>query len=174
MWVLLSATVRRWVIASVAIPLAAKLLTVLAERLERRHGRTRLSSGLRRAGSTGLHPPPAYSAGNGSRPGPSPRLRQCPTVSPELLATPARSAGLTSLSRFHLWPTSPSRRLRRHRFVPRRARAPLHARGVHGQVRSLGHVLAQEAIGVLVRAALPRLVRVAEVDPDVGGLGDLA
>ena len=51
MWVLLSATVRRWVIASIAIPLAAKLLTVLAERLERRNGRTRLSSGLRRTGS---------------------------------------------------------------------------------------------------------------------------
>jgi hypothetical protein len=59
MWVLLSATVRRWVILSVAIPIAAKLLTVLAERLERRNGPTRLSNGLRRAGSlasTGRRP----------------------------------------------------------------------------------------------------------------------
>lgn len=51
MWVLLSATVRRWVILTVALPLAAKVLAVLAKRLERRNGPTRLTRGVRRAGS---------------------------------------------------------------------------------------------------------------------------
>ncbi len=36
--------------------------------------------------------------------------------------------------------------------------------GEHGQVRPLGHVLAQEPVGVLVRWPLPGTVRVAEVD----------
>src|SRR5208337_2666776 len=44
---------------------------------------------------------------------------------------------------------------------------------VHGQVAALREVLAQQAVGVLVAAALPRLVRVAEEDLDVGGDGDL-
>ncbi len=35
-----------------------------------------------------------------------------------------------------------------------------------GEVRALRHVLAQQAVGVLVRAALPGTVRVAEVDLD--------
>ena len=37
------------------------------------------------------------------------------------------------------------------------------------QVGALGEVLAQEAVGVLVGAALPGAMRVAEVDRDAGG-----
>ena len=39
---------------------------------------------------------------------------------------------------------------------------------VHGQVGALRHVLAKQAVGVLVRAPLPGAVRVAEVDLDAG------
>jgi hypothetical protein len=35
----------------------------------------------------------------------------------------------------------------------------------------MGEVLSQQAIGVLVRAALPRTLRIAEVDLDLGGDG---
>ena len=48
-----------------------------------------------------------------------------------------------------------------------------------GQVGALGEVLAQEPVGVLVRAALPWAVRVGEVDreagvdPELGVLGQL-
>ena len=45
---------------------------------------------------------------------------------------------------------------------------------VHGQVAALREVLAQQAVGVLVAAALPGRVRVAEVDLEVGGDGDAA
>ena len=48
-----------------------------------------------------------------------------------------------------------------------------HAGAVEGQVGALGQVLAQQAVGVLVGAALPGRVRVAEVDVQAGGLGDL-
>ena len=40
--------------------------------------------------------------------------------------------------------------------------------GPAGQVGALGEVLAQQAVGVLVRAALPRAVRVGEVDRGAG------
>src|ERR1700735_536193 len=40
-------------------------------------------------------------------------------------------------------------------------------RAVHRQVRALGEVLAQQPVGVLVRAALPGRMRVAEVDVQV-------
>jgi hypothetical protein len=39
---------------------------------------------------------------------------------------------------------------------------------MHRQVGALGKVLSQQAIGVLVRPALPRALRVAEIDVDVG------
>src|ERR1035438_10189054 len=42
-------------------------------------------------------------------------------------------------------------------------------RAVDREVGALGEVLAQEAVGVLAGAALPRCVRVTEVDVDVGG-----
>ena len=45
--------------------------------------------------------------------------------------------------------------------------------GVDGEVGALGEVLAEQAVGVLVGAALPGRVRVAEVDRQVGGDGDL-
>src|SRR5262245_35131775 len=41
------------------------------------------------------------------------------------------------------------------------------------QVRASWEVLAQQAIGILVGAALPRAVRVAEVHLDVGGDGEV-
>ena len=40
--------------------------------------------------------------------------------------------------------------------------------GEHGQVDALREVLPQQAVGVLVRAALPGALRIAEVDLDVG------
>jgi very-short-patch-repair endonuclease len=46
--------------------------------------------------------------------------------------------------------------------------------GVHGEVGAFGHPLAQEAVGVLVRAALPGGVRVAEVDLHAGVDRELA
>ena len=39
---------------------------------------------------------------------------------------------------------------------------------MHRQVRAFGEVLAQQAVGVFVRAALPRALRIAEVHLDVG------
>lgn len=39
---------------------------------------------------------------------------------------------------------------------------------VDGQIGALGQVLAQQAVGVFARAALPRAVRVTEVDTHVG------
>ena len=39
---------------------------------------------------------------------------------------------------------------------------------VHAQIRNLRHVLAQKAVGVLAGAALPRAVRVSEVDVHAG------
>src|SRR5918995_6930674 len=44
--------------------------------------------------------------------------------------------------------------------------------GVDAQVRAFGHVLAQQAVGVLIRAALPGTVRVTEVDGDAGVDGE--
>ena len=41
--------------------------------------------------------------------------------------------------------------------------------GVAGEVSPLRQVLAQQTIGVLVRPALPRTVRVAEIDLHAGG-----
>lgn len=49
MWVLLSQGVRRWVVASVAVPLGVKALGGIAGRLERAEGPTALSHGLRGA-----------------------------------------------------------------------------------------------------------------------------
>src|ERR1022692_2313209 len=43
---------------------------------------------------------------------------------------------------------------------------------VPGQIGALGKVLAQQPIGVLVAAALPRRVRAAEIDGQVSGQGD--
>lgn len=47
------------------------------------------------------------------------------------------------------------------------------ARPVRAQVRALGEVVAKEAVGVLVRAALPRRVRITEVDQRAGRAADL-
>lgn len=74
MWVLLAGSVRRWVIASIAIPIAANLLTVLAGRLDRRHGPTRLSRSLGEpdhcsspvAGRTVRRPPALFQPVNNS------------------------------------------------------------------------------------------------------------
>src|SRR5690554_3273798 len=44
---------------------------------------------------------------------------------------------------------------------------------VDRQVRALGQVLAQQTVDVLATAPLPRTARVAEVDPDAGGLSQL-
>jgi hypothetical protein len=45
--------------------------------------------------------------------------------------------------------------------------------GEAGQVGSLGQVLAQQAVGVFVRSALPWAVRIGEVHLDAGALGQL-
>jgi hypothetical protein len=39
---------------------------------------------------------------------------------------------------------------------------------MHRQVGPLGKVLSQQAIGVLVRPALPRALRIAKIDVDFG------
>ena len=39
---------------------------------------------------------------------------------------------------------------------------------VHRQVGALGKVLSQQAIGVLIRPALPWALRIAKIDVDVG------
>ena len=39
---------------------------------------------------------------------------------------------------------------------------------MHRQVGALRKVLSQQAVGVLVRAALPRALRITEIDVDVG------
>lgn len=49
MWVLFSRGLRRWVIASVAVPLGIKAIGAIAGRLERSEGPTALSRGLRGA-----------------------------------------------------------------------------------------------------------------------------
>ena len=43
----------------------------------------------------------------------------------------------------------------------------------HGQVASLGQVLSQQPVGVLVDAALPGAVRVGKIDLHSGRLGQL-
>ena len=40
---------------------------------------------------------------------------------------------------------------------------------MHGEIGAFGEVLPQEAIRVLVRAALPGVMGITEVDLDVGG-----
>jgi len=49
-WVLLSGGLRRWVIFSVAVPVAGRLLGAAGRRLEAAKGPTRVSSGLQGAG----------------------------------------------------------------------------------------------------------------------------
>jgi hypothetical protein len=44
---------------------------------------------------------------------------------------------------------------------------------VYRQVRSLGELLSQQSIGVLVGSTLPRALRIAEVDVNVGHQGKL-
>ena len=39
---------------------------------------------------------------------------------------------------------------------------------MHGQVGALRKVLSQQAIGILVRPALPRALRIAKIDVEVG------
>ncbi|NIZ91165.1 hypothetical protein [Kineococcus rubinsiae] len=51
MWVLLSSGLRRWLIASIAIPLGAKALGGVAGRIESRGGATKLTRTLRSASS---------------------------------------------------------------------------------------------------------------------------
>ena len=51
MWVLLSGGLRRWVIFSVAVPVAARILSRAGPELERSRGRSRRSRGLRSAGA---------------------------------------------------------------------------------------------------------------------------
>lgn len=41
----------------------------------------------------------------------------------------------------------------------------------HGQIGALGHVLAEQCVGVLVDAALPRAMRIGEVNIDAGDCG---
>lgn len=68
---------------------------------------------------------------------------------------------------------SPSQSLARalvHQVGNRVERIPI----VRAQVRSLGHKLAQQAIGVLAATALPRAVWIAEVHPRACGQGQLA
>ena len=55
-------------------------------------------------------------------------------------------------------------RVLRGRSLSSSATAARCSRAVHGQVGALGEVLAQQPVGVLVGAPLPRRVRVAEVD----------
>jgi len=50
MWVLLSGGLRRWVIFSLAVPVAGRLLGAAGRRLESAKGPTRVSSGLQGAG----------------------------------------------------------------------------------------------------------------------------
>src|SRR5215211_1073459 len=63
--------------------------------------------------------------------------------------------------------------------VQRRGHSAKSFRTVHAQVSALREVLAQQPVGVLVRAALPGAVRVAEgdlktgVDPQAGVLAHL-
>ncbi len=45
--------------------------------------------------------------------------------------------------------------------------------GVSGEVGAVGEVLAQQAVGVLVGAALPWGLRVAEPDVEAGGYAEL-
>src|SRR5713101_7774042 len=40
---------------------------------------------------------------------------------------------------------------------------------VHRQVGALREVLSQQAVGVLIRPALPRALRIAKINVDVGG-----
>src|SRR5688572_3009690 len=60
--------------------------------------------------------------------------------------------------------------LSRPAIEPRRDRIELRRRQA-AEVHALGEVLAQQAVGILVTAALPRAMRVAEVDlhPGVDG-----
>ncbi len=44
--------------------------------------------------------------------------------------------------------------------------------GVRRQVRPLRKVLPKQAVGILVRASLPRTLRVTEVDLDIRGHGE--
>jgi len=50
-WVLLSSGLRRWVIASVAVPLGARALGAVASQVEARGGSPKLSRTLRSASS---------------------------------------------------------------------------------------------------------------------------
>jgi hypothetical protein len=43
---------------------------------------------------------------------------------------------------------------------------------VERQIRSLGEILAQQAIGVFVGTALPRALRIAKIDVDLGRQGE--
>ncbi len=45
--------------------------------------------------------------------------------------------------------------------------------GVEGQVGFLGEVLSQQTVGVFVGAVLPGALRIAEVDVDLGGDGEV-
>src|SRR6185312_7729154 len=62
---------------------------------------------------------------------------------------------------------SPPKRLTRP-AVQRRGHGGKSFRAVHAQVSALGEVLPQQPVGVLVRAALPGAVRIAEVDLHAG------
>ena len=64
-------------------------------------------------------------------------------------------------------------RVLRGRALSSSATASRSLAAVHGQVGALGEVLAQQPVGVLVAAALPGRVRVAEVDLQVRGHGEL-
>src|SRR5471032_318723 len=44
--------------------------------------------------------------------------------------------------------------------------------GIDRQVAALGHVLAQQAIGIFVRSPLPRAVRIGKIDLNAGALGE--
>ena len=44
--------------------------------------------------------------------------------------------------------------------------------GVYRQVGAFGEILSQQAVGIFIRAPLPRALRIAEVHLDVGGQGE--
>jgi hypothetical protein len=57
MWALLSTRLRTWLLIAVALPLAGALARVVARRLERRNGSTKLSRALQTAGDMAARRP---------------------------------------------------------------------------------------------------------------------
>ena len=81
--------------------------------------------------------------------------------------TGALSAGHRDSSREGFGGCHPAESLSRARIELRRHRIEMGV-GMHRQVGALGKILAEQAVDVLVGAALPGTVRIAEVDLDRG------